>query len=76
MCRVESASAQHEEGLELNTLERGSIVRAEGKVGLRAQTWAPCLRCFSGKGNSDDLLDNSDRVEERIRKQIEADATF
>ena len=76
MCRRESVSSQHEEGLELNPLGCGSIFRATRNVWLRAQTWAPCRRCFRGKDNSDDLLDTVDRVEERIRKQLYVDATF
>ena len=34
------------------------------------QTWAPCLRCFRGEADANNMLDSADRVQEQTQKQL------
>ena len=72
--RRESASSQHEEGLELNPYSCGAVLGAMREAGLRVRTWAPRLGCLCGEHDSDDLLGSVDRVQERVRQQLDEDA--
>jgi len=71
--RRESASSQREGGPELSLSGCCGILGAVRQVWLRALTWAR-LGCFRGESSSDDLLDSVDRVQERVRRQLDEDA--